>query len=367
MNDTDKRFNLLVAAGGTGGHLFPAMAVVEELEKILGDRLKVYFTGTSHRIEGTVVPQKGYELYPMNITGLTKIISINTLMLPFKILTAIRQTRKLIRDKNISAVLCTGAYISYAPGMAAFKEKIPLFLMESNVNAGKAINSLTPKANLIFTSFAESKDYFKKNYTNKLVYTGNPVRNSILNMADSNTAKEFFKLDPKKPVVLIFGGSLGANTINNAIESNLQNYSELPYSFIWQTGNNYKIPKNLPKNIKAMKFIDDMASAYSAADLVVSRSGATTVAELCVCGKPSILIPLPSASNNEQKHNGMIMQNNKCAIMLDNEILKEKLFVTIIELMSDEHKLAEMGNNAKKMGKPNAGQNVANEIINYLK
>ncbi len=367
MNEKGKKINLLVAAGGTGGHLFPAMAVVEELEKILGDDFRAIFTGTAHRIEGTVIPQKGYEFFPMDISGLTKLVSFNTLKLPLKILNAIKQTRKIIREKNISAVLCTGAYISYAPGIAAFREKVPLYLMESNVNPGKAINSLTPKASLIFTSFEESQAYFKKEYFHKLIYSGNPVRSSILNIPDKIQAKKFFNLDENKQVILIFGGSLGAKSINNAIESNLDNYSKLPFSILWQTGSNYKISKKLPKNVIAMNFIDDMASAYSAADLVVSRSGATTVAELTVCGKPSILIPLPSASNNEQKHNAKIMQNNLCSLMLDNIDLQEKLFINIVELMNNEIKLKEMGANANNMAKPNAGNTVANEIINHLK
>ncbi len=367
MEAIKTELKLLVAAGGTGGHLFPAMAVVEELEKMLGNRFKAYFAGTSHRIEGRIIPQKGYELMAMDVAGFSKIISINTIKLPFKILKAIRQSRNYITEKNIDAVLCTGAYISYAPGISAFREKKPLFLMESNVNPGKAINSLSNKANIIFTSFEESNNYFKKSHKDKLFYSGNPIRNSILNLSESDQAKKMLGFDSNKPLIFIFGGSLGANSINFAVENSIENFSKLPYSILWQTGSNYKYNKQLPDNIKATEFIDDMATAYSAADLVVSRSGATTVAELTVCGKPSILIPLPSASNNEQKHNAIIMEKNNCSEMLLNDELSEKLFTRIINLLKDEEKLKIMAENAKKMAKPFAGKIVANEIINYLK
>ena len=367
MDKKNKEFRLLVAAGGTGGHLFPAMAVVEELEKLLGNNFKPFFAGTKHRIEGRIIPQKGYDFMAMDVHGFTKLLSLNTLTLPFKIYKTIHQTRNYIKDNNIDAVLCTGAYISYAPGIAAYKENKPLFLMESNVNPGKAINQLATKATKIFTSFKESKSYFADTLENKLFYSGNPVRNAILNSIDKIEAKKKLGFNPENRLVFIFGGSLGANAINFAVENNLQKLEKLPFSFLWQTGSNYKFTKKLPSNFQITEFIDDMETAYSAADLVVSRSGATTVAELTVCGMPSILVPLPSASNNEQKHNAVIMEKNHCSQMIPNDELNAKLFPSILDILQNPEKLELMSKNAKKMAKPNAGNLVANEIIKYMK
>ena len=176
----ENKFKILVAAGGTGGHLFPAIAVIEQLEKLNGNDFKAVFVGTDYRIESKIVPKLGYEFHSMPITGLSKLMSLNTLLLPFKILKSISICRRIIREFKLNAVLCTGAYISYPAGIAAAKENIPLILMESNVNLGKTIKQLSAKSSIIITAFEETKNFFSDDIHNKIRVVGNPVRKGII-------------------------------------------------------------------------------------------------------------------------------------------------------------------------------------------
>ncbi len=306
---------ILVAAGGTGGHLFPALAVVEQLEKITGGRMYACFTGSSKRIESKVIPDLGYDFFPIPVTGFYGIFSFSTLTLPFKIYSSIRKCRKVIRQKNIDAVICTGAYLSYPAGIAASQAGIPLILMESNVYPGKTIRMLAPKADLIITAFEDTSRYLPQNMKEKIISLGNPVRNMFTGMHSREEAINKFGLKQDKKTVLIFGGSLGAASINRAAQKAISALHNDALQFIWQTGKNFTPEINIPQNVKLLTFIDDMASAYAAADLVIARSGATTVAELCLTGKPSVLVPLSTAANNEQESNARVLEQEGAAIM----------------------------------------------------
>jgi UDP-N-acetylglucosamine--N-acetylmuramyl-(pentapeptide) pyrophosphoryl-undecaprenol N-acetylglucosamine transferase len=353
---------ILVAAGGTGGHLFPAVAVVEKLKNEFGAEIDFQFFGRDDKIESKVVPQLGYKLHLTKLNGLTKLISFNTLKLPFQIYNSIRNVKKIINDENIDAVLCAGAYLSYPAGVAARKLNKKLFLMESNVNPGKANMLLADRADIIFTTFDETPKYFNQKYIHKIQNWGNPVRNQILNFIGKDEAIKKLNLDNTKPIILIFGGSLGAKSINDAVINNIDKFASSNLQLIWQTGNSNNIDISLPKNIRLLPFIDDMATAYSAADIVVSRSGATTVAELGVVGKPSILVPLPSAANNEQYYNARYFDNNGAAILIDNTEISNKIYETIIQLINNKQKLNNMSVSAKKLGNPNASEKIAKVI-----
>jgi UDP-N-acetylglucosamine--N-acetylmuramyl-(pentapeptide) pyrophosphoryl-undecaprenol N-acetylglucosamine transferase len=360
---------ILVAAGGTGGHLFPALAVVEKLKEMLGNEIDFHFFGRADKIEGRIIPQKGYTLHTTNLRGLSKLSSIQNLKIPFQILNSIKKLNKIIKKEEIDAVLCAGAYLSYPAGIAASMNKKKLFLMESNVNPGKAINLLSKKADIIFSTFEETIDYFDEKCKNKVKNCGNPVRKEILNYVDKNEAVTKFGLKNDKPIVLIFGGSLGATAINNAVLKHFDDFLKSNFQIIWQTGENTlqkNIENKLNDNIKILTFIDDMASAYSAADLVVSRSGATTVAELSIVGKPSILVPLPSASNNEQFFNAKFLEKNNAAILIPNDKILDELFKNINNLITDKEKLDFMAKSAKNLAKPNACQMIAEEILKKI-
>ncbi len=357
-----KKIKILVAAGGTGGHLFPALAVVEQLELLAGERLAISFIGSPDRIESKVVPRLGYDYHKITVTGFAG-LSFKSLKLPFSILKSLLYCRKLIDKENFDAVICAGAYLSYPPGLAASQKNLPLFVMESNVNPGKTNKLLAPKATLIFTAFAESKNYFPAALHDKLRAFGNPVRRSILELPAREEAIASFGLDADRKTVLIVGGSLGARSINEAVEANIGILSKSDYQIIWQTGKSYRLHGGLPVNIKQLQFIDDMNSAYAAADLVVSRSGATTIAELCAVGKPSVLVPLPSAATNEQAHNAKVPAGSGAAIIVNDSEISGKLIATIGSLIGDGQRLSEMSSAAKALGRPDAAWKCAEEIL----
>jgi UDP-N-acetylglucosamine--N-acetylmuramyl-(pentapeptide) pyrophosphoryl-undecaprenol N-acetylglucosamine transferase len=360
----NENLHFLIAAGGTGGHLFPAMAVVNEIKKI-HPKSRFTFTGREDKIEGRIIPKTEHSFLPIDVRGFTKKIDFNLLKLPFKFYFAYNKVKNYIKNNNVNAVICAGAYISYSPGLAASRSGTPLFLLEANVNPGKAIQLLSKKAGLIFTSFEESKNYFDNDIHSKIIYTGNPVRDELLEKIDKKEALSKFNFVQTKKTILIFGGSLGAKSINNAT-LDLINHFGNQFQFIWQTGSNYEINKNLPDNVRQFQFIDDMALAYSAADIVISRSGATTVAELEVLSKPSILVPLPSASNNEQYYNAKSLEDNNAAIVISDEQLKDKLIKIVNDLIRDDDRLNKMANYAGELAKPTAAKSAAENILNYL-
>lgn len=357
-----KKLKLLIAAGGTGGHLFPALAVAQELKKILNQNFEAHFVGNANKIEAKVVPSYGYSFTPIPISGYTG-LNFNAFILPFKIFLSIARCKKIISALNPNAVLCTGAYISYPAGLSASIAKVPLILMESNVNPGKTIRLLSPRANLIITSFDETAKYFAENIKSKIIKIGNPIRNEIIEAKDKKAIALNFGLDINKKTVLIFGGSLGANSINLAIENNIEKFATTNIQFIWQTGSKFQHTKPIPSNFKVFQFINDMASAYALADLVISRAGATTVAEITAIGKPSILVPLASASNNEQYLNAELLEKKKASIMIHNDDISNKIFEIITNIINDTKKLYELSQNALALGNPEAGKIIANLII----
>ncbi len=354
----------MIAAGGTGGHLFPAVAVAEQLSLLTNDMCEFHFVGTEGKIESRVVPQLGYSLHKIKLGGLTK--SIKALLLPTQIIGAVAKCRSIISQNDIKAVVAAGAYLSYPPGVAAAMEKVPLVLMESNVNPGKSIRMLANRASRIITAFEESRGYFSDKLQSKLRPFGNPVRGSILNIPAKQAAKSSLNIPLDKKAIFIFGGSLGARSINNAVASNIDFLANSGHYIFWQTGRNFLYDKELPSNIRSMQFIDDMATYYAASELIIARSGATTVAEICIAGKPSLLVPLPSASNNEQLHNAKVLENKNAAItVLDNEI-GNALPKLISELIADESRLEQMGDAAKSLAKPNAAKQTAIEILELI-
>lgn len=357
-----KKLRLLIAAGGTGGHLFPALAVAQELKKTLNNNFEAQFVGSANKIEAKVVPSYGYPFTPIPISGYTG-LNFNAFLLPFKIFLSIARCKKIISELAPNAVLCTGAYISYPAGLSASIAKIPLILMESNVNPGKTIKLLSPRANLIITSFDETTKFFPENIKSKIIKIGNPIRNEIIKAKDKQTIAQNFEFDINKKTVLIFGGSLGAKSLNLAVENNLEKFATTNIQFIWQTGSNFQHSKPIPSNFKVFQFINDMASAYALADLVISRAGATTIAEITAIGKPSILVPLASASNNEQYMNAELLEKKKASIMIHNDDISNKIFEIITNIINDNKKLVELSKNALALGNPEAGKIIANLII----
>ncbi|MBS1537585.1 MAG: undecaprenyldiphospho-muramoylpentapeptide beta-N-acetylglucosaminyltransferase [Bacteroidetes bacterium] len=355
--------NILVAAGGTGGDLFPAVAVIEQLQKLIDKDLSVTFVGNPNRIEATVVPELNYEFFPISITGFKGLTHRSTPLLPLRIVSSIVKVRAICKKKKIDAILCGGTYISFPVGIVAKQLNIPMMLLEPNVLPGKTNKLLAKRATTIILAFEQSKKYFPIELHNRMLAFGNPVRESmVMTLPNKASARVKFGLHPDKPSVFVFGGSLGAHSINNIIENSLEKFAQNNIQLIWQIGNTYPQPKYLPEGIMVRRFIDDMASAYSAADLVVCRAGGGTVAELTNVGKPSILIPLPTATNNEQFYNARILEEGGASKLLTNDILKDKLFTTIQELIQNPKILIDMSNSAKLQAKPDAAYSAALEL-----
>ncbi len=357
---------ILVAAGGTGGDLFPAVAVLEELHTLVSD-LRVIWVGNPKRIEASVVPKLGYHFHPISVTGYKGIRSLDSYLLPFRILHSLFLCRSLISKNNVAAVLCGGTYISYPAGLAASQKKVPMMLLEPNVVPGKTNRLLTEKASAIILAFEETKQHFPERLHSRMYSCGNPVRHSMrIALPEKGIARKALGLKESMPTVFAFGGSLGARSINKAI-SNLLNDSRLQnIQLIWQTGKNFTPPNDIPSNVRVFDFIDDMATAYAAADLVISRAGGGTVSELITIGKPSILVPLPSAANNEQWHNAKVLEQHAAAIVTDDTRIADTFSETLFSLVSDMERLNRMASATHSMAKPDAAKKAAEIFLSLI-
>ncbi len=364
MTDSRTELRIAIGAGGTGGHIFPAVAVLNALQTMLPGKIHSEWLGSADRMERTIVPKMGIPYTPMPIRGFAGLTSVQTILLPFRVMKSIQIARRVLRRFKPHVVLTTGAYISYPVGIAAIRAHIPLVIMESNVNIGKTNARLLSSASAVVLAYEQSKRFIPTNKQSNVYVFGNPVRSVVPGSSSPSEIRERFGLEPTKPTVFIMGGSLGARSINEAIQKLLDetaNGSALPYQLIWQTGAMFTptVPNMHSRNVRVMPFVENVAEAYAAADLVVCRSGASTLAELAVTGKPAILVPLPSASMNEQQQNAELFAQCKAAVVVNNGEVNQKLESTIHALITDNAKRAQMSDAIRKLGKPDAASLVA--------
>ena len=371
MNTTSTKstpFNALIAAGGTGGHLFPAIAVAEEFARITGGDCAIEFIGTADRIEATIVPKHGYPFYTIPIAGLQKLVSVETLKLPFRVLESVLKSRQILQETKPDCVICAGAYLSYPVGLAASQLGIPLFLMESNAFPGKTIKRLASRATRIYATFEDSRRHFSPSVAAKLEIVGNPVRSNLSTLPDKATARTMFGLDPTKLTVFIFGGSLGARSINAAVSSSLECFRASGIQVLWQTGKNYTPSATTnTEGVHIMQFVENMAAAYSAADVVVCRAGATTIAELAIIRKPAILVPFPQAANDHQTSNARALQEQGAAILLPDAEVQERLFSSVQGLLANSVAQEAMKRSLAPFAKPEAAKHIAEAILNEVR
>lgn len=353
---------VVVACGGTGGHIFPAIAVVEQLVELTNGRCEPLFLGSRDRMETRLIPSMGYAFEGMPIEGFRG-LSFSTLTLPLKVLRSIMIARRAIKRHKPHAVICTGAYISYPVGVAASLEGVPLIVLESNVNPGKSNARLVDRAAAVVLAFEQSRSFYGAALQSKLHVLGNPVRTQIDPTMSAEEARTWWGLQRDRQTVLVFGGSLGARAMNTAIEQVLPEIANRPWQMIWQTGKGHAVSQPVPDNVIVVDFIEDMGVAYAAADLVVSRSGATTVAELGIVGKPAILIPLPSASTNEQHHNAVMVERAGAGVVVDNADVRDHVLSAIDAVLQDEPKRRAMAIKMTALGRPHAAREAAELII----
>ncbi len=359
---TAKTYKFLFAGGGTGGHLFPAVAVAEMIvEKMPGAR--ILFVGTKSKIEGSVIPKLGYDFKAIWIKGFSRKMNLENILFPLKLIVSIFQSLLINIIYKPDVAIGSGGYVSGPAIFCASVVGAKIMLLEQNSYPGVTTRLLEKYADEIHVTFEDSIKHLKKK--EKIKVTGNPVRKS-LTLIKKEDALSRFKLSGNKKTLLILGGSLGALSINKAVAENIEQMLNAGIQLIWQCGKNYyeQNKKFASPNVFISAFIDDMNCAYSACDVLVARAGATTIAELLVLGIPSVLIPSPYVAENHQYYNAKSLLENDAAIMIDDKDLSSKITETVTALINDKRRIETLKNNSLKMAKPDASGTIAQCAIN---
>ena len=362
-----RRRGFIIAGGGTGGHIFPAIAIANAIKKI-EPQTEFLFVGAKGKMEMEKVPQAGFKIEGLDIAGFNRSSLIKNIGLPFKLVKSFFQVRQIFKSFQPAAVIGVGGYSSFPVLRYAQTKGIKTFIHESNSFAGKANMMLAKKATKVFTANDGMDKFFP---AEKIMITGNPVRRSISqSTVTRDEGIKFFGLDAAKKTILSVGGSLGAKSINEAIDTHIEEFEKNGLQLIWQTGKPYaakgKERAAGRNNIWANDFIMQMENAYAAADMVISRSGAMAIAELCVVKKPAVFVPFPFAAEDHQTVNAQNLVNKNAGIMInDGEALNE-LVPAIISLSRDVEKQNELKNNISKLGIINADEVIAKEILKLI-
>ncbi len=357
-------YRVLMAAGGTGGHVYPAIAIADAL-KALGSDMDIRFVGTKNHMEWTSVPKAGYEITPIWISGLQRRLTPKNVLFPIKLLTALVQSYWLLRSFRPSIVISCGGYVAGPVGWVAAKLGIPIMIQEQNSYPGVTNLMLARYARRIFTAFPDAQDYFPED---RVRMVGNPTRNK-LRQANAQTAREYFRFTEDRPVLLVLGGSLGAKSINQAMRHSLDTLHDIVgLQIIWQCGKRYidDLEKDIDvedyPRLRLHAYLDDMPAAYAAADLAVSRAGASSCSELMITGTPSVLVPSPHVAGDHQTMNARSMQEQGASEILEDDSLQDTLSELVTRLLADHEQLRRMNDAALAMAKPMAAQDIAEEI-----
>lgn len=364
-----KLTKVIISGGGTGGHIFPALSIADELRRRNPD-LDILFVGAVGRMEMEKIPQAGYKIEGLKIAGLHRSLSLKNLSFPIKLVRSLLKAGNIIDKFKPDVAIGVGGYASGPLLYMAQKKGIPTLIQEQNSFPGITNKLLAKRVNKICVAYEGLEQFFPKE---KLVVTGNPIRANILN-ADHKRAEglSFFNLEADKPTLLCVGGSLGARSINQAILAGYQDLIKAGYQLIWQTGKlfysqNELELKQLPKEVVVQPFIREMDLAYAAADVVVSRAGALAITELCVVAKPAILVPSPYVSEDHQTKNAMALVSKKAAVMVKEEEASSKLVSEAVALLGDSVKRTELSGKIRELARPTATEAIVNEIEKLLK
>ncbi len=358
---------IIIAGGGTGGHIFPALAIANALKK-MEPGIEILFVGAKGKMEMDKIPEAGYKIVGLTIAGYNRSSLMKNIALPFKLVKSFFEVKTILKNFKPAAVIGVGGYSSFPVLRIAQTRRIPTFIHESNYLPGKSNIMLGKRAKAIFVAAEKMERYFP---ANKILITGNPVRDIFSNKIPKKEALEFFGLKQGAKTIFVIGGSLGAKSINETIETNIDAFKKNNLQLIWQTGKLFaeraaKAEEDR-SNIWTNAFINKMEYAYNAADIVVARAGAMTIAELCIVGKPAIFVPYPFAAEDHQASNAMALVQEQAAIMIRDEEVKTKLMSSVLELAQDEEKMEMMKLNIAKMGISNADEIIAMEILKNIK
>lgn len=352
----------LISGGGTGGHIFPAVSIANALKE-LDPEAEILFVGALGRMEMERVPQAGYEIVGLPVRGFDRKKPWKNVSVLIDLSKSIRQVKKIIRDFKPNVGVGVGGYASGAAMWAAAKMGIPILLQEQNGFAGVTNKILKDNAAKICVAYEGMEKFFP---ADKIILTGNPVRQNLLDGRKSE--------DDGRKTLLIIGGSLGARTINEAVIAGLKELTNEGIKVVWQTGKVYYEKcksaweaAGSPANIECLDFLSDMPDRYANADLVISRAGASSISEICLLGKPAILVPSPNVAEDHQTHNAMALVNKDAAVLVRDAEAAEKLIATALELLNDPKRLKTLQTNVLKLAQKDSAKRIAEEVIALAK
>ena len=365
-----KKLKIIVSGGGTGGHIFPAIAIAKSLEQKVDD-IELLFVGAKDRMEMQKVPDSGYKIEGLWISGFQRSFSSRNLLFPFKLISSLIKSKKIIRKFQPDLVIGTGGFASGPLLYAASRKGIPSVIQEQNSYPGITNKLLAKSVQKICVAYDNMDRFFPKE---KLIFTGNPIRKEILDFSDKREkGKNFFGLHNGRITVLVVGGSLGAKTINESVNNNLEEFKKNKLNLIWQTGVSYEnqaeesVKSINDSGIKSYKFIKKMDLAYAAADIIVSRAGAIAISELCYVGKPVILVPSPNVAEDHQTQNAQSLVNKNSALMVKDVESRLKLVEKIKSLSENKDLQEELSRNIKKLAVKDAADRIADLSLELVK
>lgn len=360
------KYRILISGGGTGGHIFPALSIANALKRRLD--AEILFVGAEDRMEMEKVPAAGYEIVGLPVAGFNRRNLLKNIPVLFKLMKSIRKARSIINEFKPDIAIGVGGYASGPTLKAAQRKGIPTLLQEQNSYAGVTNKLLGDKAERICVAYEGMDRFFP---ADKIVMTGNPVRKALLEKAqDADKARESFGLDPQRRTLLVVGGSLGARTINESLATGIRRLAEAGIQVIWQTGKHFgnrgvAAAKGI-KGVVVTEFISDMAAAYSAASLVVSRAGAGSISELELLGKPVILVPSPNVAEDHQTKNARALVDRNAAVMVKDTDAGDTLIDTVLRLMEDPSELKKMSENILKLARRDSDELIVDEVIKII-
>ncbi|GAB1855449.1 undecaprenyldiphospho-muramoylpentapeptide beta-N-acetylglucosaminyltransferase [Flavobacteriaceae bacterium MHTCC 0001] len=362
MNRKSNTYKIILSGGGTGGHIYPAIAIANEL-KLRYPKSKFLFVGAHDRMEMEKVPQAGYEIKGLWISGIQRRLTLKNLMFPFKLISSLWKARQIVRSFKPDVAIGTGGFASGPLLHVAASKKIPTLIQEQNSYPGITNKLLSKKANKICVAYNGLERFFPKE---KIKVTGNPVRQDLLSIKDKvEEAKKHFNLKHGKHTLLVLGGSLGARRINQLIAEKLDFFETQNIEIIWQCGKlyyqQYKLHGN-SKYVQVHEFLNQMDMAYAAADIIISRAGASSVSELCIVGKPVVFIPSPNVAEDHQTKNAMAIVSQNAALMIKEADLEADFENNFSRLMASPEKQNELGQNIKALALTDATQQIVDEI-----
>jgi UDP-N-acetylglucosamine--N-acetylmuramyl-(pentapeptide) pyrophosphoryl-undecaprenol N-acetylglucosamine transferase len=363
-----KHIRMIVAGGGTGGHIFPALAIAHALKRRF-PLAEILFVGAKGKMEMEKVPAEGFPIKGLDIAGFDRSNWLNNIQLPIKLWKSFREAGRILTEFKPDVVVGVGGYASFPMLYKAQQRGIPTLIQEQNSFAGKSNVLLGKKAKAICVAWPSMEKFFP---AERIVLTGNPVRKAVVeHPVSKEQAAAFFGLNPNQPIVFAFGGSLGAKSINETLAKQFPTLIEQQIQLVWQTGKLFysqaqEAVKGREATIKVFDFIRDMNMAYGVGDVIISRAGASSISELCLIGKPVIFVPFPFAAEDHQTHNAASLSNRQAAILIPNQVVDEKLLPTVLALLNNPTQQTQMSQAIRTAGVADADERIVDTLLSIL-